>query len=373
MRSRVRRIGPDAALCPVPGRPDRSAIYDDALVAMVALREGRRHDAGLILGTLAATQWSDGAIPFNVALDGEAAAPYVRSGALAWVGYAAVEYADAGRDGPHRDDIVRMAHDIARYLLDHQIADEGDPRAGLVTGGRGIYTYALGDGELRETFVDGERDWAAIEHNVDAFFFLRALGRVTGRAVYADAAARIGRALERRAWVDARDQLTRGIGTGGAESVFALDGASWGGLFLHAVGEQARAVRCLSAAGRYASSSERAPRVRGHKPYAEGPVIESHALRERASGPLRQRRWENFGTVWPEGSAGVALLAARVGQADRAHAILEALESARDAAGALPSATDEVPYELDTSPSLAGTAWVELVRTELAGGPKLWA
>jgi hypothetical protein len=79
--------------------------------------------------------------------------------------------------------------------------------------------------------------------------------------------------------------------------------------------------------------------------------------------------------VWPEGSAGVALAQWRAGHVDRARAIVDALEPLRAEDGSLPTATVDVPFTLDTLPSVAGTAWVALIRFELerpAGRPTLW-
>jgi hypothetical protein len=85
--------------------------------------------------------------------------------------------------------------------------------------------------------------------------------------------------------------------------------------------------------------------------------------------------WAELHAVWPEGSAGVALAAVRLGHRERAAAILAELERLRDSAGGLPMMTAEVPFEFDTKPSVAGTAWVELVRPEIeasTASPFLW-
>ncbi|MBX3193191.1 MAG: hypothetical protein KF819_39775 [Labilithrix sp.] len=369
----VRPIAKDRALYPVPGRPDRSAIYDDAMAVLVLLRQGRRREAGAVLAALADAQLPDGAIPFNVSLTTEPANPYVRTGALAWVGYAAVEYLESAKGGADRDAIIAMAHRLAAFLLARRIDALPDPRARLVTGGRGVYRYEIASGALRESFVDGERDWVATEHNVDAFFFLRALGRISEQRAYASAADEIAASLVAGAWSEREGQLARGVTAEGVDAICALDGASWGGLMLLARGDRARAERSFSTAdARYASSSTRVPHARGHKPYARGPLIESYALRSQTGGRFASAMWDDFATVWPEGSAGVALLAARLGRRDRAKEILARLDALRGADGSLPTATDAIPTELDTSPSIAGTAWCELVRHELEGGVGIW-
>jgi len=90
----------------------------------------------------------------------------------------------------------------------------------------------------------------------------------------------------------------------------------------------------------------------------------------RVLGPkLPARDWADLDAVWPEGSAGVALAAWRVGRADRARIILDELEPLRSPDGSLPTFTVDIPFVFDTKPSIAGTAWVELVRFELRRSP----
>ncbi|MCW5833241.1 MAG: hypothetical protein KIS78_12645 [Labilithrix sp.] len=94
-------------------------------------------------------------------------------------------------------------------------------------------------------------------------------------------------------------------------------------------------------------------------------------------GPtLPARDWSALDAVWPEGSAGVALAAWRAGRDGRAREILDALEPLRAADGSVPTSTVEIPFVFDTRPSVAGTAWIELVRFELErprGAPTFWA
>ena len=102
-----------------------------------------------------------------------------------------------------------------------------------------------------------------------------------------------------------------------------------------------------------------------------GQTPQGAALRAR----LPALEWDELEAVWPEGSAGVALAALRLGRVVRAQAILDSLEPLRAAGGGMPTFTVEIPSEMDTAPSLAGTLWIELVRFELARDrdqPTLW-
>ncbi len=345
----------------------RFAVYDSALVALVLLRHGQRGRAGSVLRGLASLQGEDGALPFSFAGgDVESARAYVRAGAVAWVGYAATEYLDAEPGGDARADALRLAHRAASYLLSRQVDVAGDARDGLVTGGSGVLVYELDGGRVTERLRVGPIAWVSTEHNIDAYFFLRALARVTGTDAYARGAVRIAEGLT-RAWRADLGQLARGAGPGGErDDLRALDCASWGALFLVANGDAKRAeVAYRSADEEYATRFARLA-VSGHRAQARGPVLEDTLLMARFSRSLPAQTWEHLEAVWPEGSAGVALAAWRLGHAERAAAILDALEPLRDAQGALPTATLEVPYLFDTGPSIAGTAWVELVRFELA-------
>jgi hypothetical protein len=371
---------------PDPGSPgllavtdretDRVASYDSALVVLALLRAGDRDRAGRILVGLSALQTLEGGLAFSFTLPrADPAQPYERSGAIAWAGYAATEYLDAGPGGAARTEALALAHRAAGYLLRRQVDRAGDPRTGLVTGGVGDFSYDVDGEDVREIYDPAEVAWASVEHNVDSFFFLRSLARITGSRAYAEGAERIRRALAGRAWDSKRGQFLQGVGERQPDPADALDCASWGSVFLSATGDAARAHTALSAAqGRYVSRDPQSG-ARGHRPYASGFLIENAALRRRFGRALPVDTWDRLEVVWPEGSAGVALAEWRAGHRDRAVAILDALEPLRRKDGALPTASVDVPFTLDARPSVAATAWVALVRFELdrrPDQPTLW-
>ena len=361
----------------------RVATYDSALVVLFLLRSGQRERAARVLLGLASLQSDDGALPFSFTLPApDATARYERAGAIAWAGYAAAEYLDADDGGPARDEVLRFAHRAAAYLLAHEVTAPGDPREGLVLGGRGTLRYEVHGDAVREVLEPGDVTWASVEHNIDAFFFLQALGRITATREYADAADRIAHALVARAWSPRRGQFVEGIDRDGADDAPALDCASWGSIFLAAIHDSARAERAFATADARYASLDRATGAAGHRPVAEGPVFAEPQLARhfewaRGAGTSpRHATWDTFDVVWPEGSAGVALAAWRSGHPARARAILDALEALRAPSGAVPTATADVPFLLDRAPSIAGTAWIELARFDLerpADRPTLWA
>ncbi len=355
----------------------RVATYDSALVVLVLLRAGRRDLAARVLQGLAALQGDDGRLPFSFTLPAPDPEPrFERSGAIAWAGYAAAEYLDADVGGPARDLVLSFAHRAAAYLIAHQVARPGDPRDGLVLGGTGNLRYELAGDEVREVLEPGDIVWASVEHNVDSYFFLRALDRVSRMPVYSVAASRIARALRERGWSGDSGQFLEGLAPGAPDDALALDCASWGSILLGAIGEKARADTAFSVAdGRYATR-DAATGARGHRPYARGPVIPEELARHRSGRGEAVPNWEHLQAVWPEGSAGVALAAWRTGNPERARAILDALEPLRQRDGSLPTSTVAVPFTLDTSPGIAGTAWAFLARFELErpeDRPTLWA
>lgn len=352
---------------PVAGRV---ATYDSALMVLVLIRRGTRAEAASVIEALRALQKEDGSLPFSFVLPRpDDTISYVRSGAVAWVGYAAAEYLDADGGGPARPEALALARGAAAYLMGRQVTVASDPRDGLVRGGAGAFRYELDErGGVRERLERADIEWTSVEHNIDAFFFLRALARVTGESRYAEAATRIGRGLA-RAWGADRGQLARGVSAGGLDTLPMLDCASWGSIFLEAWGDRDRAETSASVADAGFGSRDPRTGARGHRAQSHGPVVEGDLLMRVLGSKLPARDWARLDAVWPEGSAGVALAAWKVGRAERARAILDALEPLRAQDGSLPTSTVEVPFVFDTRPSVAGTAWVELVRFELGRAP----
>lgn len=340
-------------------RPEqRSWIYDDALAVFAFVAGGAADRADRALRQLTALQRADGSLVFSYDVHrGTPYDEYVRSGALAWVGSAALAYEERTGDSSHR----AFAGRIGDYLLGQQVttanAPTGDPRLGSVRGGAGSYDA---DGDLQP----GQIEWASTEHNIDAYFFLRDLGQRTGDARYSDAAAQVRQSLLTNHWNSAEGRFHQGVSTSGADTADAVDLASWGGLFLLAVGERGRAQQSLQYLERFrvagatmATSSDpdaynqtytSAGPIDGYKPYDRG----------YADPPS---------TVWAEGSIGAALLKLRMGQDVTAD--LDSLRrlQAADPAGGFVQVTRgraAAPYEFHVWPAVGGTAWAALLLTD---------
>ncbi len=342
----------------------RSFTYDAALAALAFTQEGDLARAASILQRLRALQEPDGSLAFShdVFL-GRVADRYVRSGTLAWVGTAALEYERASGDTRFRP----LATGLAGYLLGRQVtAANGyradDPRHGSVLGGEGRYAAGY-------EYVPEEIAWASTEHNIDAYFFLRDLGYVVpADDRYARAARLVRRSLLVNHWNEARGRFDQGVG----DPARALDLVSWGGLFLRAVGEHEKARRQLALLGDFRLD------VNG---VALSPDPESYNLTYHGPGPIGGYRpyAESPGTyddppeaVWAEGTWGALLLRLRLGADARADVEGMFRLQAADPAGGVLQVTRgrrSPPYEFHAWPAIGGTAWSVIV---LGGSEILW-
>jgi len=129
-----------------------SWTYDSALAAMAFTLAGDRRQADQLLSQLAALQRTDGSLEYGWDTHTGAGVPLFRSGSVATVGLATVQFRTSL--GARRYDA--MATLAARWLMAQQERDETHPGAGLVYGGP-------------------DATWMSTQHNVLAYFFLRRL------------------------------------------------------------------------------------------------------------------------------------------------------------------------------------------------------
>jgi hypothetical protein len=331
----------------------RSWIYDDALAALAFVQDGEPQRAASILERLREWQAPDGSLPFSLDVYvGQVAENYRRSGALAWVGTAAVEYERATGDAQYRP----LATGIANFLLELQVKEPDDPRYGSVLGGAGWY-----DGDY--VFHDGPVDWASTEHNIDAYFFLRDLGLLAGNHRYGEAAILVRQSLLTNHWNPTEGRFNQGVSSGGPDTAKALDLGTWGGLFLLAVGEKAKAESSLAFAEQF--------RV-NNTSIVQSWIADSYNLAYTAPGPISGYRpyLEGVGydgapaVVWAEGTWGAILLKERLGlDATADVASMRRMQEA-DPRGGFVQVTRgarPLPYEFHVWPAVAGTAWAAIV------------
>ena len=345
----------------------RSFVYDDALAVLAFLGADVADRARAILAQLAKLQSDDGSLPFSVdTYLGRVADDYRRSGALAWVGYAAVRY--ELKSGS--DEFRPCAEGLADYLQTLQVTRANghrtdDPRYGSVLAGRGRYDPAY-------RFIDAPMTFASTEHNIDAYFFFRDLANLSHDDRYGEVAQLVKRSLLAHHWNAADQRFYQGISLDGPDSGLALDLSTWGGLFLLAAGEADKARAAASTLSEFRVSSlsvefsndpssfnqtfRHPGPFDGYKPYARSPGYDTPPE-----------------LLWAEGTWGALLLRLRLGE-DVANDLtsMQRLQALDPQGGFVQTSTGSrrPPYEFHVWPAVGATAWAAIV----TGDPTpLWA
>jgi hypothetical protein len=225
---------------------------------------------------------------------------YLRGGANGWLGYGYLFYSRRYSDTQFLDVMTGLAD----YLLTLQVTDdEDDPRYGLFKGGYGRW--------YKDLWFDEDINWVSTEHNIDIYFFLRDLGKMTGTEAYTNAANLLRENLP-RLWNDDENKrrLDRGVSKEkGKDPADALDAASWGAMYWTAVGDLDKAMRSLEYADNTYSNTVTisntltiSPEITiwGYKPY---------------TGTVDAHNWSVENLVWSEGSLGVAMANLKLGYA----------------------------------------------------------
>lgn len=256
---------------PTVNKVQQRWIYDDALGVIIYSLTGDQPRARALLQRLQSLQRKDGSLNFFYFSDGQKSETYIRNGAIAWTGYAAVIYQRQFADR----EFFPFAEGIAGYLLSSR-ADNG-----LITGGYGTYSRT-------GSYQKGRVSWASTEHNLDAYFFFKELGQVSGNSNYKQIARQLAEAIDRQLWQEPEGWLK----TGTSENQPALDTLTWGGLFYLSIGQPDKARRSSAHLERFALPQ---------------------GYSETAGGPL-----------WLEGSWGAACLRLRLGE-DISHLLKELL------------------------------------------------
>jgi hypothetical protein len=145
--------------------------------------------------------------------------------------------------------LLRIAERIANFLIPEQILDPKDLRYGLFTGGLATYQLKLSSDSKIVTgaYTNKLGKWVSSEHNIDAFFFLRDLARITINSKYENSSILIRTGLL-SIWEPTVGQVFRGIKeTQKIDRYLPLDAASWGAFFLISIGEHQKALSSLTA------------------------------------------------------------------------------------------------------------------------------
>jgi hypothetical protein len=345
------------------GETDAASYTLDALARLV------RPDGSLWFTYSTTESWPDEA-------DHDSA--MVRAGAIGWVGYAFAYYLahtpscapeDAGC-ARERASLQDAASRLAAYLVSLEVTEPENPAHGLLRQGYGNIrlVYHPEKNDVLEDYEDVPARGISTENNISSWFFLRAFGQVTGDPRWSAAADRIREALLRVAWDENLGQFDQGFSPGGQrDSVRALDCASWGALFLLAIGETGKAQQALSHIDEYYASSDGA--AAGYRPYFDDHVFPGFEVGRFYFPENPKKQWRELPLVWTEGSLGVALAYLRQGQPDRARRIIDGLQTLKVAPGGLRYASRPVPHQMTDAPSVAGAAWLVFLAEALKGNP----
>jgi len=316
----------------------RSFVYDDALAIVWLVARDDLDRARRVADTLAALQRPDGAWGFSFAVDGDGFynAAYVRAGTVAWVAYALSIWQRAAGDR-------RFASSLGR-AVDWLVAQAGPE--GLVRAGRGRWVD-------RETFdPDWPADFAATEHQIDAWFALRAAARADPELAAAVAVpiGRLEAAIDDVLWSDGEGRYLQGWSAGRRDGGSALDAAgTWAALYDLARGRPHRARRALDWIATHHTIEVGG--WRGYRPYAtEGPPA-----------------------LFVEGAIAEAAALHRLGQRDDARRVFATWTDLACAGGVPLVYSPSWHTDFPLSPAAAPTLWFLLVGRELRGeGAVLW-
>jgi len=296
-----------------PDYPDlfsRSWIYDDAVAAVALTVEGEYTATQTILTALAGLVDTEGKIGFSYNTHNAWFHDYYRSGAIAWVGYAMAFYQLETGDAQYQG----TAESIGDYLLTLQ-----DPTCGSIRGGPDVA-------------------WYSTEHNVDAYFFLKALGHVSGNTTYTNAAQQVRECLLSEHWNQAEGRFDQGRD----DPTDALDVNTLGALFLISIGRYDQAQGVLEyIEATFPITITRADTgqvVQGYKPYTD------------------------METLWTEGGLQLAMAYDHLGDLTARDAIITETEKMRGPEGGIMYASPQVADFPDWQ-GVAPTGWMALVRS----------
>ncbi|EEX6383819.1 phage tail protein [Escherichia coli] len=313
---------------------DRTYTYDQAVSAIALMAQGHSQTERFVRGLCAivGSGGSEGSVPFFVnRMSAQTSSQYYRTGNAAWVAYALAYYLLKYPDGEMavvaRDKLTQCAEWIEMF----RVTDGSDVRSGLYTSGSGRYL----DGVF---YPDFKADWCTSEHQFDLWFLFDLMGRV-GFTGYAEKATALADAIMEKLWVEGEGRFYAGMRTTGVDKASPLDCASWGGLFVANI-DMEKARRCFTYLDRFWYATHDAT---GYTPY-----------HPEYGYPNKQRG------VWVEGSAGVALLARRLGDDATAMDILARLAPLRTRYGYIDSSDYPDNDDMPPWPSSCNTAWMIL-------------
>lgn len=325
----------------------RTFAYDQALALLAAQAMDDQASSRALASGLIALQAIDGpqqgAFASSAAsLNPAGARAEYRTGISSIATYAILSYLQGLEPSDPTHAGVEQAAMLGVDWLRGQQIQSGD-RAGLVAAGYGVEDVASGTFDSAAVV-----DWISTEHNLDAWHTLTLAASVLKSPDAASAADDLEDAVLRMLWDGDPGVFLQGLNSSGADPTQVLDVNSWGAVFLDLAGHDDEAQLALSNTSTFTSQHS---------------GIVGYGPRPAGSTPL----------VWTEGTAGVALAEHRLGNSSAAQATIDGLDLAFLPNGSYPAATrDEPRWDMSSAPAVGGSAWVVLVRRELAGQTSVW-
>lgn len=309
--------------------------YDQALALLAALATGR--DSAHLLATgLLNLQVTSGIQAGAFRLSGfqESAAfgaEVFRTGAHAFAVHALLAYMQAY---PQRAESARASVLAGLAWLYARTAASGTA-AGLVLGG---FDAPVGGAPAVAL------DWASTEHNIDAYFCYRIAERVLGGPWGSRADALAG-VMMTKLWNTTANRLNQGLQPTGPDTADPLDIHSWGAIFLHHIGEDAKATATMG-------TTQLAPfAVTTTAP--NGAAVSGFATSYSAGGYPGMTPH-----VWWEGTYSVAYALKKIGEDSRAEQVIQAADPGQFPDGSFPYvSTADATHDLYPYRSVASTAW----------------
>lgn len=329
------RVPADAGDETIRVMKDRTYTYDQAVATIALIAQGHSQVDRFIRGVCAivGSGGSEGSVPFFVnRMSSQTSSQYFRTGNAAWIAYALAFYLLKYPTGAQAATVQAKLNQCIAWIEQFMVTDSNDIRYGLYTSGEGRYQNGV-------FYPDFKADWCTSEHQFDLWFLFDLLGRI-GFAGYADKATAFASKIIEKLWVENEGRFRAGMRVTGPDNASPLDCSSWGGLFV-ANFDISKAQRCFTYLERFWYATHEAA---GYTPYHP-----DYGYPTKKCG------------VWVEGSAGVALLARRLGRDDLALKIMANLAPLRTRYGYIDSSDYPGNDDMPAWPSSCNTAWMMLV------------
>lgn len=360
----------------------RSFIYDNAVAAIAFTMAGKYRDAEFILNTLSRLVREDGSLWFSYNThnswpdENDHEGAMIRSGALAWAGYALSHYVSVRNEEKkdfYKNDVagkryIEAAEKIADYLISMQVHDKKDARYGLVTGGKGTYKIKYSEERkiIDEIYNYDPVGWVSVEHNIDVYFLLKSIALVNGKKYYFNKGELVKKSILKAFWDRENGQFFRGIKIDGKkDKALPLDGASWGAIFLGSIGSKGKMKRALDFMEKNFRTESAS--FKGYAPYFDEYVYEDKSLNRHVFNGNENTKWKDANIVWSEGSLGAAAAWIRKGDMAKGYEIIRN-SAAMSVDGGFIYSSENLPYLFSDYPSVAGSGWF-IIASELYRNP----